>query len=341
MPDIELKNINNFFLKDVNMKILNGELFILLGPTGSGKTTLLNVISGLIKYKGNLFFNGKSIDNVPTEDRDVGYVFQDIFLFPHFNVYENVTFGLKDGKREKIDDLLGLLKIENLVKRYPKELSGGERQKVAIARALARGPKILLLDEPLKSIDLRSAKYIRQDIKNIKRVMNITMLYVTHSFDEAEELADRVGIICNGRIEQIGTPDEIFFKPANKNVRNFIGEPNIIECKKIKDLGYGILEVEGEGLSIIVPHSGKDIKKILIFPRDIYITRDNLSGPEINHFKGIIEEIEKLSATVRLKVKIRQKLFLVETQYDIYNELDLRIGQEIILIFRLRHIRCI
>ena len=215
MTAIELRNIENYACRGVNLKVFSGELLVLLGPNGAGKTTLLNIIAGLTGYKGSVLFDGRPIDELPTRERKVGYLFQDLVLFPHLDVASNIAYGLRVQRwsNEKIElrvkELLRLLKIEHLATAYPWHLSGGEKQKVALSRSLAPYPKILLLDEPLSSLDWQISRYLRSELKGIQRQLGITTLYVTHDLTEAKEVADRMAIILGGRIEQIGRLEDL------------------------------------------------------------------------------------------------------------------------------------
>jgi len=215
MTAIELRNIENYVCRGVNLNIFSGELLVLLGPNGAGKTTLLNIIAGLTGYKGSVLFDGRPIDELPTQKRKVGYLFQDLVLFPHLDVASNIAYGLRAQRwsNEKIElrikELLRLLKIEHLATAYPWHLSGGEKQKVALSRALAPYPRILLLDEPLSSLDWQTSRYLRSELKGIQRQLGITTLYVTHDLTEAKEVADRMAVILEGRIKQMGRPEDL------------------------------------------------------------------------------------------------------------------------------------
>ena len=222
MTAIELRNIENYVCRGVNLKVFSGELLVLLGPNGAGKTTILNIIAGLTGYKGSVLFDGRPIDELPTRERKVGYLFQDLVLFPHLDVASNIAYGLRaEGwPNEKIEprvkELLRLLKIEHLATAYPWHLSGGEKQKVALSRALAPYPEILLLDEPLSSLDWQTSRYLRFELKGLQQKLGITTLYVTHDLTEAKEVADRMAIILEGRIEQIGRLEDLQTGPWAK-----------------------------------------------------------------------------------------------------------------------------
>jgi ABC-type Fe3+/spermidine/putrescine transport system ATPase subunit len=345
MPEIELRKISKFVCRDIDLHVKDGEFMVLLGSNGSGKTTLLNIIAGLIDHEGDVFFDGEPMKKVPAHRRKVSYLFQDLLLFPHLTVYDNIAYGLRVGKqpseqiKSRVNDLLALTKIEQLADRYPSKLSGGERQRAAMARALATSPKVLLLDEPLSSLDARSAKYLRTELKQIHRKLGITTIYVTHNLQEAEEMADRIAVVHEGRLEQTGTPEEIFFTPASQKVSDFIGAPNILECDYTKTAGQGVAEVGCSGLSIIVADTGRPIRKLAVLPSDIYISATNPPGPEINHFKGTVTGIEVVENGARILVKVGNITFMVESPYHLYETLNLSEGQEAYIILRIGRIR--
>jgi ABC-type Fe3+/spermidine/putrescine transport system ATPase subunit len=345
MPGIELRDIHNYACRGVNLQVLPGELLVLLGPNGAGKTTLLNVIAGLIEYEGAVLFDGVPVDGLPPQRRGVGYLFQNLVLFPHLDVASNIAYGLRarGWPREKaevrVEELLALMRIEQLVSRYPRRLSGGERQRVALARALAPSPGILLLDEPLNSLDLQTSKHLRPELRRLQQRLGITTLYVTHELTEAEEMADRVAVIQEGRIEQVGKPEEIFFWPANERVAAFIGEPNILQCDSTRSLGHGLVEATCGGLPIVVPHEGNAVRRIALFPRDIYVSLIRPPGPKVNRFKGTISGLRVSPESARLTVKVRGNQIVAELPHHIFESMGLEVGQEIFLIFKLKSMR--
>ncbi len=347
MPDIELKNISNYICKNINLKILDKEFLVLLGPNGAGKTTLLNIIAGLIDYEGSLLFNGEKVERTNNKKRKLGYLFQDLHLFPHLNVFSNIAYSLKLEKkgghyiRSRVEELLEMLNIKDLATRYPRKLSGGEKQRVALARALAFHPEVLLLDEPLNKIDRQSSKYFRIELKRIQQKLGITSIYVTHNLKEAEEIADRIAIMHEGKIEQIGTPQEIFFSPANEKVSEFIGRPNIFSCDNLLDLGNGIARADCQGLSVVIPHDDKKICKIALFPQDIYLSETLPPGPNINRFKGNIVDLNISNEIVRIRVQVGSNMLLSELPYHLFERMNLKKDKEVFLIFKLKNIRCL
>lgn len=345
MPSIELKNICKYICRDVSLEIFDKELLVLLGPNGAGKTTLLNIIAGLTDYNGSVFFDSVPVDKVPASKREVGYLFQDLVLFPHLDVAANIAYGLRAQKQPqseveaRVQELLQLMKIKHLSSRYPKHLSGGEKQRVALARALALSPKVLLLDEPLSSLDVQTSKYLRRELELLQQELGITTIYVTHDLVEAEEMADRIAVIQDGHIEQVAAPDEVFFYPKNERVSDFIGAPNILDCDYCRTLGHGVMEVSCGGLSIVVPHDGNSIQRIALFPRDIYISDTKPPGPGVNRFKGIVTSIKSVDDLVRLEVKVGGKILLAEIPHHIFEDMDLAEGKEVFIILKLRRIR--
>jgi ABC-type sugar transport system ATPase subunit len=345
MPHIELNNICKYICRDVNLEILDSELLVLLGPSGAGKTTLLNVIAGLTDYEGSIIFDGVPLDKVDASKRKIGYLFQHLVLFPHLDVASNIAYSLKARKMPKsniearVEELLRMLRIKHLSSRYPKHLSGGEKQRVALGRALAHSPKVLLLDEPMSSLDLKTARHLRAELRQLQKELGITAIYVTHDLAEAEEMADRIAVIHSGSIEQVALPDEVFFYPKNEAVSDFIGAPNILDCDSYRELEQGVIEVDCGGLSIIVAHEGNAVQRIALFPRDIYVSDTCPPGPGVNRFEGTITEIKYVDDAVRLDVKVGQKNLVTEVSNHIFNEMDLVVGKEVFLILKLRKIR--
>ncbi|MFH0946174.1 MAG: ABC transporter ATP-binding protein [Planctomycetota bacterium] len=227
-------------LRDVDLEIADGELFFLLGPSGCGKTTLLRTIAGFVEpVSGDISFDGRSVAAVPPARRDCGMVFQNYALWPHLTVRQNVAFGLDvrkvnaEEKRERVAEALRLVKMEEYADRTPNRLSGGQQQRVALARALVVRPAVLLLDEPLSNLDAALRVELRGEIRDIQRSTQRTAVYVTHDRAEALALADRIAVLRNGRIEQVGKPEDLYDRPATPFVAGFVGDANRIGCKAI------------------------------------------------------------------------------------------------------------
>ncbi|SPD71888.1 putative molybdate ABC transporter, ATP-binding protein [uncultured Desulfobacterium sp.] len=347
MPEIVLRAINNFVCRDITLRVNNGELLVLLGPTGAGKTTLLNIIAGLIAYQGTVSFNGSPVDNLPARLRRVGYLFQDPALFPHLDVRSNIAYGLKiQGCSEKelsyrVNGMLHLMNITHLSHRYPKDLSGGEKQRIALARALAPSPQVLLLDEPFSSLDFRTSRYLMMELRRIQKQLGITTVYVTHNLLEAREMADRIGIICDGKLEQIGLPQDVFFEPENERVSDFLGAPNVLDCEGWRTLGDGLIEATCGGIKIVAPHEGEQVEKVVIFPAHIHVSRERPPGPALNRFKGVITEILATQFLPRFRVKVGENIFLAELSPEAFNDMGLEKGGDVFLTIKLKWIKII
>ena len=266
---VEVRNITKKFgqftaLDGVNLKVESGELVALLGPSGSGKTTLLRIIAGLEfpdSSDAQVLFYGEDVTMIPASQRKAGFAFQHYALFRHLNVFENIAFGLRvrpratrPGEaeiRERVEKLLKLIQLEPLAKRFPSQLSGGQRQRISLARALAVEPKVLLLDEPFGALDAKVRKELRRWLRKLHEEIHITTLFVTHDQEEALEVADRVTILRMGRVEQIGTPEEIYDNPASPFVYDFLGNVNLFSGRMrdgtvvIGDTEFAVPETAG------------------------------------------------------------------------------------------------
>jgi ABC-type Fe3+/spermidine/putrescine transport system ATPase subunit len=260
-------------------------------------------------------------------------------------VRENIAFGLRRAGvaardiAARVSELAGLTGILHLLERDSRTLSGGEKQRVALARALATSPTLLLLDEPLGALDLRTAKYLRNELRRVHRELGLTTVHITHDLMEALEMADRVAVVQNGRVEQVAGPEEMLFYPEGERVMDFIGSPNILDCDSSRGAGPGIAEVTCRGLTLTVPHEGGPIDKIAILPRHVYISETRPPGLSVNGFEGVIESIGTVVNTVRIRVRVGEATLLAEIPYYLFEEMDLAEGRDVFVILRMRRIR--
>ncbi len=283
MNALELQGLRKAFgrvmaVDDVSLNIGPGELFALLGPSGCGKTTLLRMVAGLEKPdRGRVLLFGQDVTPLPPERRGVGLVFQNHALFPHLSVGANVAYGLRFGwrgdRRQRVRELLHLVGLAGYEKRRPHELSEGQKQRVALARALAPQPRVLLLDEPLSSLDAALRKELRAELRRMLHELEVTALYVTHDQEEALALADRVGVMQAGRIEQVGSPEEVYRRPATVFVASFLGRANLWPAR-VAALDGPRAEVEVAGVRLSVPnaefHLGQEVT-LFFRPEDVNV----------------------------------------------------------------------
>lgn len=272
---------------NLNFRIEPGELVTLLGPSGCGKTTTLRMLAGLEHpSSGSIKIGGKDVTNLPANERDVAMVFQSYALFPHMTVAQNVQYGLLSGGMNKKDaavkaeEGLDLVGLGGYGGRLPSELSGGQQQRVAVARALVLEPQVLLLDEPLSNLDARLRRQVRTDIREIQQKLNLTALYVTHDQDEALAVSDRVVIMKEGHLEQVGTPKELYAQPDNEFVADFIGEANLVDCE-IKKVTSGIawVDVKGHAFELHSDHAKPGAGRLAVRPTAVEIfAEDELAG---------------------------------------------------------------
>jgi sulfate/thiosulfate transport system ATP-binding protein len=338
---IEVKSIHKSYgdftaLNDIDLEVKSGELVALLGPSGSGKTTLLRVIAGLeFAERGTIDFHGEDATRRSARERQVGFVFQHYALFRHMSVFENVAFGLRvrprstrpsnpDIKR-RVMDLLSLVQLDNLATRYPSQLSGGQRQRVALARALAVEPKVLLLDEPFGALDAKVRIELRRWLKRLHAEIHVTTVFVTHDQEEALEVADRVVIMNHGKIEQIGTPEEVYDHPANPFVYNFLGSVNLFHGRIHEGQAH-----LGE-LTISSPeHSATSDTPVVAYvrPHDLVIERHRNGHPTI---PAIVRDMIAVGPTVRLELVRRDDggTLQAEVSRQTYNELGVVRGDEV------------
>ncbi|MBP6850710.1 MAG: sulfate ABC transporter ATP-binding protein [Rhodoferax sp.] len=285
---IEIRNISKQFgdfhaLRDVSLDIASGELVALLGPSGCGKTTLLRIIAGLeTAGQGSILFSGEDTTDVHVRERQVGFVFQHYALFRHMTVFENVAFGLRVKPRaqrpdettirRKVHELLGLVQLDWLADRYPSQLSGGQRQRIALARALAVEPKVLLLDEPFGALDAKVRKELRRWLRRLHDDLHVTSIFVTHDQEEALEVADRVVLMNQGRVEQIGSPQEVWDHPASPFVYGFLGDVNLFHGRAHE--GEVQLGADHHGIRLDSPehHAAQDARAFAyVRPHDLEV----------------------------------------------------------------------
>lgn len=338
---VRLENISVSFddqpvLQDLNLQISDGEFVTLLGPSGCGKTTTLRIIGGFVKPdSGSVFFDERSITDLPPHKRQVNTIFQRYALFPHLNVFENVAFGMRVQKKknaeihETVEKMLKLVNLSGFEKRSVHTLSGGQQQRVAIARALANNPKVLLLDEPLAALDLKLRKDMQAELKNIQKSLGITFIYVTHDQEEALSMSDTVVVMDNGKIQQIGTPQDIYNEPQNAFVADFIGESNILDGVMLSDY---LVEFFGRKFKCLdAGFAENEPVDVVIRPEDIDIVQ-----PENGDLVGTVTSVTFKGVHYETIVDFKGFKWMIQTTdfYDVDRTIGIRLNPEDIHIMK-------
>ena len=317
--DVDIRHVDlsygsNHVLKNVNLNIKPGEFFAFLGPSGCGKTTLLRLIAGFnVADRGEVLIGGSDVSRLPPWQRDVGMVFQSYALWPHMSVAQNVAFGLEERKVPKAEvtkcvmAALDLVGLSHLADRKPSQLSGGQQQRVAVARTIVIEPKVLLLDEPLSNLDAKMRVQVRHELRDLQQRLNLTTVFVTHDQEEANAICDRIAIMNDGMIQQVGTPMELYEKPCNLFVATFLGSANVL---KGRVEGSSFMLEDGGNLQL---GAHQTTAKPYLVMRPQFIMLAKAQGGALH---GYVEHMEFLGASLRYAVRLNQKLIHVDAPFE-------------------------
>ncbi len=340
---IAIKNLKvdlgDFLLQNINLDIGPGEYFIVLGPTGAGKTVLLESIAGLHPIlEGEVWIGDKEITGLSPEKREIGIVYQDQGLFPHLSVENNIAFGLrmrkcpKNEAKAKMDAIVDVVGVSHLLNRSPITLSGGEKQKVALARALVTGPKVLLLDEPLSALDPETRERMQEELREIHRRIALIVIHVTHDFEEAIALGHRVAVLNDGRIAQIGTPEEFLRRPSSEFVARFALTRNILSGRVVgAEDGCTLIDIGGTKVRATREATGE--VRLSLRPEDIFISKEPLQSSARNCFLGAVSDIIDRGSLIYITVNLPPDFTCIVTR-QAFDELELRKGAEVWITFK-------
>ncbi|MGC9435042.1 MAG: tungstate ABC transporter ATP-binding protein WtpC [Methanomicrobiales archaeon] len=334
------KDLGEFVLRDVSLDVHDGEYLIIIGPTGAGKTILLEILAGIYPPDaGKIVLNHRDITRLPARDRNICMVYQDYMLFPHLTVEQNIGFGLKNRKvpREEIDaqvqEAASLFDIGHLLHRYPDTLSGGEQQRTAISRAIVMNPNLLLLDEPLSALDSQTREKLRSELKRLHATYDTTVIHITHNFEEVFSLADRVAIMNEGQILQIGTPDEVFRQPECEFTARFVGVGNLFSGR-ITGRENGISAIDIEGITIYSTPGDQDGEvSVSIRPEDLLISHESPSISARNRLPGTVTDVVDNGTLVRLYIDVGIPFVAVMTRQG-FHEMGIGEGSRIWIAFK-------
>ena len=332
-------NLGDFLLRNINLDVNPGEYFVLLGPTGAGKTVLLEAVAGLYPVlEGDIWIGDRRITGLNPEKREIGIVYQDQALFPHLTVENNVAFGLKVKKcsraeaKAKIRAMAEVIGISHLLKRNPATLSGGEKQKVALARALVTEPKVLLLDEPLSALDPETRERMQAELKEMHRKVGVTVIHVTHDFEEAIALAHRVAVLNDGCIAQVGTPEEFLRRPSSEFVARFALSRNVFTGTVVGvEDGCATIDIGSARVRATTQAEGE--VRLSLRPEDILISKAPLQSTARNCLLGIVADIADRGSLNYVTVNLPPDFVCVITR-QAFDELELRKGEEVWITFK-------
>lgn len=325
--------LGDFHLRDVNLEVREGELFVVLGPSGAGKTILLELIAGFQEpQEGRILLRGDDISGVPPQERNIGYVFQDYALFPHLSVRENIGFGQKYSRGRSVGEAARMMNVEHLLDRDVRTLSGGEQQRVALARALAVSPGLFLFDEPLSSLDARMHDQLQDELRGLLSDLGVTSVYVTHDQTEAMVLGDRIAVMNEGRIVQVGTPREVFTRPANRFAADFVGVENVLDGHIIENNeGLAVVDV-GEVVEVVSDQESGRVH-VCLRPEDVTLAQDGGRTSARNRLRGRIIDVTPLGALYRVRVDCGFPLTALVTRPSA-EEMGLEVGEDITVSFK-------
>ena len=344
MADIRLIGVRNRFVRSGDFFVADGEACAIVGPSGAGKTSLLRIIAGLDPHEGRILMDGVEIQNLPPHRRQVGFVSQDLHLFPHLSLEGNLDLAMhradltRTQKRRQQRKLVELLRITHLWKRKPGTFSGGEKQRAALARALASSPRLLLLDEPFSKLDFRTSRYLREEFKSLRKKVGLTTILVTHDLKEAEDLAKALWVMRSGSLTASAASPRLG-QENRHSADPFLDTPNVLDCQRLKVSNHGLIEAKWAGGTLLIPDEGMPFSYCTIGPGEIEIGADPPPGPSINRFTGVVVKVENGDDAARISLDVNGFVVRVEASREKWGRLGLSPGQKVHGFMRLQALK--
>ena len=344
MASIRLTGVRNRFVCPGEFYVEDGDICAVVGPSGAGKTSMLRIIAGLDRHEGKVLIDDQEIQDKEPHRRAIGFVSQDLHLFPHLTLEGNIYLGMKRSKMSRpvklnhIRKLTDLLRISHLAGRKPDTFSGGEKQRTALARVLASSPRVLLLDEPFSKLDFRTARYLRKEFSNLRKQLKLTTIIVTHNMKEAAEMADTIWVMQNGSITSSVTALKTLCN-GQCSPDSFLETPNVLPCEFCENCNNGLVKVKWEGGTLMIPDEGKTFSRFMVGRREIDISTGVPKGPPVNRFTGIIGDIGINNDWVLVSVKIGSAVIYVEISSEEFRDMKLEAGRKINGYIKLRNLK--
>ncbi|MBN1847853.1 MAG: ATP-binding cassette domain-containing protein [Deltaproteobacteria bacterium] len=344
MAALEMIGVKNRFVCPGHFHVDDGDICAIVGPSGSGKTSLLRILVGLDAHEGRVLVDQEEIQMLAPHRRAIGFVSQDLHLFPHLTLEGNLFLAMqrsnlsRSQKHRKARELMGLLRITHLSGRKPGTFSGGEKQRVALARVLASSPRILLLDEPFSKLDFRTVRYLREEFKALQKEVGLTTILVTHDLEEAGDLAKTIWVMRSGSLTASSTPLTLEGDDQN-HVDTFLETPNVLSCRILKVFRNGLVQAKWAGGIILIPDEGEPFSHFTIGPGAIEIGMSPPRGPRINRFKGVVGEVETGDDAALVTLDVNRVNVRVEVSREKWHQLGLSPGQKVHGYFRLRALK--
>ena len=336
------KRLGDFVLEDFSLKLEAGEYFVQLGPSGVGKSILIELIAGLLQPDmGRILWEGRELTQLPPEERGFAVVYQDYALFPHLTVEANILYGLRARKLsrqecgQRLEQALESLRIAPLRHRYPETLSGGEQQRVTLARALVIRPRLLLLDEPLSALSVKTRRRLRRLLRRVQKETGAIFFHVTHDIEEAIALGHRIGVLLEGRLRQAGPPEELFRRPSDREVANFLGMRNLLPVSSVSDHVCRCEDVE-----IHVAHADADINHLWIKPEEIVLSRQTYDSSARNQFKCTVADWEHSNSLLTIHLQLGTLELSSLITYESFKKLEIARGAQLYATFKSSAVHC-